>query len=43
VLNVLDSSGEERLADDSLFSQNSARPSVLVDPRRAMLGARVSF
>jgi hypothetical protein len=43
VLNALDSSGEERLADDNLFSQNFARPSVFVDPRRAMLGARVSF
>jgi hypothetical protein len=43
VLNVLDSTAEERLADDNLFSQNFGRPSVFVDPRRAILGARLTF
>jgi hypothetical protein len=41
--NVFDSVAEERLADDNLFSQNFGRPSVFVDPRRAMLGVRLSF
>ena len=41
VLNALDSKAEERLADDNLFSQNFARPSVFVDPRRAMAGVRL--
>ena len=43
VLIALNSKAEERLADDNLFSQNFARPSVLVDPRRAMLGVRFTF
>jgi hypothetical protein len=43
VLNAFNSTAEERLVDDNLFSQNFGRPSVFVDPRRAMLGARLSF
>ena len=43
VFNALNSRAEERLADDNLFSQNLARPSVFVDPRRAMLGVRLTF
>jgi hypothetical protein len=43
VLNVLNGTAEERLADDNLFSQNFARPSVFIDPRRAMLGVRFTF
>jgi len=43
VLNALNSTAEERLADDNLFSQNFGKPSVFVDPRRAMLGARLTF
>jgi hypothetical protein len=43
VFNALNSTAEERLADDNLFSQNFGRPSVFVDPRRAMLGVRLSF
>jgi hypothetical protein len=43
LLNVLNDTAEERLADDNQFSQNFGRPSVFVDPRRAMLGARVTF
>ena len=43
VLNAFNQTSEERLADDNYFSQNFARPSVFVDPRRAMLGARLTF
>ena len=43
VFNVLNSTAEEGLADDNRFSQNFGRPSVFVDPRRAMLGIRFLF
>jgi len=43
VFNAFNNTAEERLADDNLFSQNFGRPSVFVDPRRAMLGVRFSF
>src|SRR5262245_15546888 len=43
VFNAFNSTAEERLADDNLFSQNFGRPSVFVDPRRAMLNVRFSF
>jgi hypothetical protein len=43
VFNAFNSTAEEQLADDNLFSQNFGRPSVFVDPRRAMLGVRFSF
>jgi hypothetical protein len=43
VFNAFNSTAEERLADDNLLSQNFGRPSVFVDPRRAMLGVRLSF
>ena len=43
VLNALNETAEERLADENRFSQNFARPSVFVDPRRAMLGVRLTF
>ena len=43
VFNAFNSTAEERLADDNLFSQNFGHPSVFVDPRRAMLGVRFSF
>jgi hypothetical protein len=43
VLNVLNQKAEEGLADDNLFSQNFARPSAFVDPRRAMLGVRLTL
>ena len=43
VLNALNSTAEELLADDNVFSQNFARPSVYVDPRRAMPGVRLTF
>ena len=43
LFNGFNSTAEERLADDNLLSQNFGRPSVFVDPRRAMLGVRFSF
>jgi outer membrane receptor protein involved in Fe transport len=43
VLNAFNQTSEERLADDNYLSQNFAKPSVYVDPRRAMLGARLTF
>jgi hypothetical protein len=43
VFNLFNSTAEERLADDNLFSQNFSRSSVFVDPRRAMLGVRLSW
>jgi hypothetical protein len=43
VFNVFNNTAEERLADDNLLSQNFGRPSVFVDPRRVMLGVRLSF
>jgi hypothetical protein len=43
VLNALDDHAEERLADTNLFSQNFGRLSAFVDPRRAMLGVRVTL
>ena len=41
VLNVLNETAEEALASDNLFSTNFAQPTVFVDPRRAMLSARL--
>ena len=43
VLNALNNTTEEGLADDNLFSQNFARPSVFIDPRRLMLGVRLTL
>jgi hypothetical protein len=43
VLNVLNRSTEEGLATDNLFSPNFAVPTVFVDPRRVMLGARLNL
>jgi hypothetical protein len=43
VLNALNDASEERLADDNYFSTNFGKPSVFVDPRRAMLGVRLTF
>jgi hypothetical protein len=36
-------SADERLADDNYFNSNFGKPSVFVDPRRAMLGVRLTF
>lgn len=43
LLNALNDTAEERLADENRFSQTFAGPSVFVDPQRAMLGVRMSF
>ena len=41
VFNVLNDSAEEMLASDVLVSPNFGRPSVFMDPRRAMFGVRL--
>jgi hypothetical protein len=48
VLNLLDDSAEESLVSDVLLTQTATNasfgtPSVFMDPRRAMLGAKVGF
>jgi hypothetical protein len=43
VLNVLNETAEEGLVTDNRFSPNFAQPTVFVDPRRAMISARVNL
>ena len=43
VLNALNDTAEESIATDNLFSSNFARPTLFVDPRRAMLGVRMNL
>jgi TonB dependent receptor/Carboxypeptidase regulatory-like domain len=43
VLNALNSTAEEALATDNLYSPNFGRPTVFLDPRRAMLGVRLNL
>jgi hypothetical protein len=43
VLNALNQATEEALATDNLYSQNFGQPTVFVDPRRVMLGARLNL
>jgi len=43
VLNALNDTAEEALATDNLFSPNFGRPTLFMDPRRAMIGARVNL
>jgi Carboxypeptidase regulatory-like domain len=43
VLNVLNRATEEGLATDNLYSPTFAQPTVFVDPRRVMLGARLNL
>jgi hypothetical protein len=43
VLNVLNDTAEEELASDNLFSPNFGRPTVFMDPRRAMIGVKVNL
>ena len=43
VLNVLNRATQEGLATDNVFSPNFAVPTVFVDPRRVMLGARLNL
>jgi hypothetical protein len=43
VLNVLNNGAEEAIAGDDLFAPAFGKPSVFIDPRRAMLGVRMNF
>jgi hypothetical protein len=43
VLNALNDTAEESVASDNLLGPTFAQPNVFVDPRRAMLGARVNL
>ena len=43
VLNALNDTAEEGLGTDNLFSANFGRPTVFMDPRRAMIGVRLNF
>jgi hypothetical protein len=43
VLNVLNETAEESIATDNQFSQNFGLPTLFVDPRRAMIGVRLSL
>ena len=43
VLNALNDTAEEALATDNLFSPNFGHPTVFMDPRRAMFGARLNL
>ena len=43
VLNALNDTAEEGLATDNLFSPNFGRPTAFMDPRRAMVGARLNL
>jgi hypothetical protein len=43
VLNLLNDTAEEGLATDNFFSPSFGQPTILVDPRRAMLGVRLSL
>jgi len=43
VMNVLNSTAEEAIATDNRFSSTFGLPTVFVDPRRAMLGARFNL
>ncbi|MEO5742919.1 MAG: TonB-dependent receptor, partial [Vicinamibacterales bacterium] len=43
VLNVLNDRAEEGLASDNVFSPNFQKPTLFMDPRRVMLGARLNL
>jgi hypothetical protein len=43
VLNALNDTAGEGLASENLFSPNFGQPAVFVDPRRAMLGVRLTL
>ena len=43
VLNALNDTAEEGLANDDRFARNFGQPSVFMDPRRAMLGVRLNL
>jgi hypothetical protein len=43
VLNALNDAAEEAIASDYFLSPNFPQPTVFIDPRRAMIGARMQF
>jgi hypothetical protein len=43
VLNALNDTAEEALATDNLFASNFGRPTLFMDPRRAMIGLRLNL
>jgi hypothetical protein len=43
VLNALNDTAEEALATDDLFNSNFGRPTVFIDPRRAILSIRLNL
>jgi hypothetical protein len=43
VLNALNRTTEEGLASDNFYSANFGQPTVFIDPRRVMLGARLNL
>jgi hypothetical protein len=43
VLNLLNDTGEEGLATDNLFSSTFGQPTVFMNPRRGIVGARVNL
>jgi hypothetical protein len=43
VLNLLNDTAAEGLASDNRFSPNFAKPTLFMDPRRVMIGARLSL
>jgi hypothetical protein len=43
VLNALNDTAEEALATDNLFASNFGRPTLFMDPRRAMIGVRLNL
>jgi hypothetical protein len=43
LLNVLNDTAEESLATDNIASPNFGRPTVFVDPRRAMVAIRLNL
>ena len=43
LLNVLNDTSEEALSSDTFDRPNFAKPTVFIDPRRAMLGVRLNL
>ena len=43
VLNALNDSAEESIASDDFFNPTFNRPAAFMDPRRAMIGAKLSL
>ncbi len=43
LLNLLNDTAEEGLATDNLFGSTFAQPTVFINPRRVMVGARLNL